>query len=35
VIKALVKNKYTGSIYPEHPRAFVAGHKTAWARAGA
>ena len=24
VIKALVKNKYTGSIYPEHPRAFDA-----------
>jgi mannonate dehydratase len=24
VMKALVKNKYTGSIYPEHPRAFDA-----------
>ena len=23
VIKALVKNKYTGSIYPEHPRAMM------------
>ena len=24
VMKALVKNKYTGTIYPQHPRAFVA-----------
>jgi mannonate dehydratase len=24
VMKALVKNKYTGTIYPEHPRAFDA-----------
>jgi mannonate dehydratase len=24
VMKALIKNKYTGSIYPEHPRAFDA-----------
>lgn len=24
MIKELVKNKYTGSIYPEHPRAFDA-----------
>jgi mannonate dehydratase len=23
-MKALVKNKYTGTIYPEHPRAFDA-----------
>jgi mannonate dehydratase len=24
VMKALVRNKYTGTIYPEHPRAFDA-----------
>ena len=24
VMKALVKNKYTGTIYPEHPRALDA-----------